>query len=135
MSATNSFSAFGAAMLAACALTGLALPAPASAQVVADRTLSDVDVDTVGGCTTLTINFNIRIQVLSHFPEETGRELHVRVRPLDIESAGALRESLRLPVVNSRHLHSAAAQSNESSSQVLHVIEFEAPSPVFHGHR
>ena len=73
------------------------LTQPVSAQSVADRTLSDVKVENVGGCSTLTINFNIRVQVLSHFPTASGREVHVRVQPLDTGANGMSRESLRTP--------------------------------------
>ncbi|MGE3691861.1 MAG: hypothetical protein AB7F98_10825 [Novosphingobium sp.] len=76
---------------------GVALPEPAYAQGVDDRALSDVRVEHVGACTALTINFNIRVQVLSSFPEGGGRELHVRLQPLDDAQANARRESLRTP--------------------------------------
>ncbi len=99
--------------LATSALAGLAITSPASAQVVADRTLSDINVDTVGGCTTLTINFNIRLQVLSHFPDSSGRELHVRIRPLDADGTSLLRESLRTP----------------STVPELRSIEYEGDNP------
>ncbi len=72
------------------------LPLPAFGQAVSDRALSEVRVNTVGGCATLTVNFNIRVQVLSHFPV-SGRELHVRIRPLDASVLQAARESLRAP--------------------------------------
>ena len=76
----------------------LVIPDVAFGQAVADRTLSDVKVDSVGGCTTLTVSFNIRVQVLSHFPD-SGRELHVRIRPLDADQLQAFRESLRAPPI------------------------------------
>src|SRR3546814_15196251 len=70
---------------------------PAFGQTVADRTLSDIHADNVGSCATLTVNFNIRVQVLSFFPAEAGRELHVRLRPLDQGTASAMREAVRPP--------------------------------------
>ena len=73
------------------------LSSAAYGQVVSDRALSDVKVDHVGSCTTLTVNFNIRVQLVSYFPTEGGRELHIRIRPLDVGGAGLLRESLRTP--------------------------------------
>lgn len=72
------------------------MPMPAFAQQISDRNLSDLRVDNVGGCSTLTINFNIRVQLISHFPENTGRELHIRVQPIDAGGAPG-RESLRVP--------------------------------------
>lgn len=69
----------------------------ALAQSVADRTLSDVKVENVGDCSTLTVNFNIRVQMLSYFPTASGREVHVRVQPLDSGVNGMSRESLRTP--------------------------------------
>lgn len=101
------------AAIVVAAATGLAIPEPAFGQSVADRTLSDVRVDTIAGCTTLTINFNIRLQVLSHFPTEGGREVHVRIRPLDSNAANMLRESLRTP----------------ASIPELRSIEFEGDNP------
>ena len=89
-----------AASLAATSITslvGIAIPAPAFGQAVSDRTLNDVKADNVGGCTALTVNFNIRVQLLSYFPTTGGRELHIRVRPLDTANINSLRESLRTP--------------------------------------
>jgi hypothetical protein len=65
-------------------------------QTVSDRALSDVSTQTVGDCTTMTIRFHGRVQLLSFFPQTSGRELNIRIRPLD--NAGMLgRESLRAP--------------------------------------
>ncbi len=102
--------------LAACLLataSQLALPHGASAQAVADRNLSDIRVDNVGTCSTLTVNFNIRVQLVSYFPTESGRELHVRLRPLDATGISTLRESLRAP----------------ESVPSLQSIEFEGDNP------
>lgn len=85
---------------------------PATAQTVSDRTLSDVKVENIGNCSRLTITFNIRVQLLSHFPEAAGRELHIGLRPLD--RAGASREALRPP----------------TSVPALRSIEFEGDNPA-----
>jgi len=77
--------------------SGLVLPAPATAQTVADRALSDIKAETAGGCSTLAITFNIRVQIVSWFPETSGRELHVRLLPLDGANPTQLRDSLRTP--------------------------------------
>lgn len=85
-------------MLAATAsLAGIAAVETASAQVVSDRTLSDVRVNHLGSCAALAITFNIRFQMLSYFPTTSGRELHVRIRPLDGTGTNGVRESLRTP--------------------------------------
>ncbi len=119
----------GSIIALATVASGLAIPAPAFGQAVADRTLSDVKVDTVGGCTTLTVNFNIRVQLLSHFPETAGRELHVRVRPLDAKFANLLRESLRTPA-HLPELRSIEYEGDNPSGPVLslffnHDMRFE----------
>ena len=75
--------------------------------------MSDVQVQHVGQCSTLSINFNIRVQVLSYFPTNSGREVHVRVRPLDVGALGLIRESLRTP----------------SSVRALRSIEYEGDNP------
>lgn len=88
-----SFVALSATLAAA-----VALPAPAFGQPVADHAVSDVRVDNVGACSALTVNFNLRIQLLSYFPESSGRELHIRIKPLDNSGLVSGRESLRPPV-------------------------------------
>lgn len=98
--------------LAIAAGAGLALPAPAFGQTVADRTLSDVKAESTGGCTTLTVTFNIKVQMLSSFPAN-GRELHIRLRPLDNLNANKMRESLRTP----------------ESVPALRSIEYEGDNP------
>lgn len=100
---------------------GLVLPTAAFGQTVTDRTLSDVRAETVGGCTTLTINFNIRVQVLSSFPETGGRELHIRVRPLDEVAAYQLRESLRTPA-SVPELRSIQFEGDNASGPILSLF-------------
>ncbi len=97
----------------AAATGGAILPAPAFAQDVADRTLSDVKVDKLGGCSTLTFGFNSRMQLLSSFPIGGGRELHIRLNPLDPVHRASLRESLRTP----------------ASLPALRSIEYEGDNP------
>lgn len=106
--AASSLSAVAVALTA-----GLAIPMPAFGQTVTDRTLADVKAETVGVCTTLTVNFNGPIQILSAFPAK-GRELHVRIKPLDKFSTSKLRESLRTP----------------TSLPELRSIEFEGDNPA-----
>lgn len=65
-------------------------------QTVSDRALSEVTTQSVGDCTTMTVRFHGRVQLLSFFPQTSGRELNIRLRPLDAFSSGG-RESLRSP--------------------------------------
>jgi hypothetical protein len=74
---------------------GLCPITDAYAQSVSDRVLSDVSVQSIGDCATVTIDFNIRVQFLSFFPQTSGRELHIRIKPL--EGSSLNRESLRSP--------------------------------------
>lgn len=98
---------------------GSLLETPAQAQIVSDRTLSDIKVDNVGGCSILTVDFNVRIQFLSHFPDNAGRELHVRVRPLD--GSGLGRESLRTPT-SIPALRSIEYEGDNSAGPVLSLF-------------
>ena len=84
-------------LLAIAATAGMIVPVAAQAQTVADRALSDLHAETTGTCTTLTVNFNIRVQLVSHFPETSGRELHIRVLPLDGTGTAQGRDALRTP--------------------------------------
>ncbi|MEJ6012180.1 tetratricopeptide repeat protein [Novosphingobium aquae] len=97
MTRLTEFSAAPIAIIAATIAGGLVLPMPAFGQASADRTLSDVRVDSSGNCPVLTVNFNMRLQVLSSFPETHGRELHIRIQPLDSQIGPGGRESLRPP--------------------------------------
>ncbi|MEQ1547053.1 MAG: SPOR domain-containing protein [Chakrabartia sp.] len=74
---------------------GISPVSDAYAQSVTDRILSDVSAQTVGDCSTITINFNVRVQFLSFFPQESGRELRIRLKTLEGNSLS--RESLRTP--------------------------------------
>lgn len=107
------------ALLAAASQIAFAMPA--AAQSVAERTLSDIVVDNVGRCSTITVNFNIRVQFLSHFPSESGRELHVRVQPLDAGGTGSLRESLR-PPESLRALRSIEYEGADPSGPILTLL-------------
>ena len=70
------------------ATAGVVLPSPAFAQSVSDDALADLQVQKVGDCTNLTITFNTRVQLQGYFPDLAGRELHVRVQPLDSTAIG-----------------------------------------------
>jgi hypothetical protein len=72
------------------------LPSQALAQTGSDRFLSDVTTQSVGDCVTVAIRFQGRVQLLSSFPENSGRELSIRVRLLD-SGAVSGRDSLRTP--------------------------------------
>ncbi len=87
---------FASLVLAAPLITIFGHSGIAYSQTVSDRVLSDVTTQSVGQCTTVTIRFQGRVQLLSSFPENRGRELSIRVRLLD--NAGVPgRESLRAP--------------------------------------
>lgn len=90
------------------------------AQAVTDRTLSEVRADQNGACTTLTVTFNIRVQVLSSFPM-TGRELHIRILPLGGGAANLARESLSLPN-NVRELRSIEYEGNNAAGPTLSLL-------------
>lgn len=100
--------------------SGIALPAPAFGQTVADRALSDVRTEVAGTCTTLTVNFNMRVQVLSSFPA-MGRELHVRIQPLDPVGSKLIRDSLRSPL-NLPELRSIEYEGDNSGGPVLSLF-------------
>jgi hypothetical protein len=90
------------------------------AQTVSDRALSEVTTQTVGECTTMTIRFHGRVQLLSFFPQTSGRELNIRVRPLDAISLGD-RESLRSPA-SVRALRSIEFEGDNASGPTLSLF-------------
>jgi tetratricopeptide (TPR) repeat protein len=89
------------------------------AQSVSDRILSDVTAQTVGACSTVTVTFNVRVQFLSFFPQTAGRELHIRVKPLEGNSLS--RESLRTPAGVSA-LRSIEFEGDNSTGPILTLV-------------
>ena len=89
------------------------------AQSVSDRVLSEVTAQSVGTCSTISIAFNVRVQVLSFFPQTEGRELHIRVKTLDGTSLS--RESLRAPT-GVPALRSIQYEGDNASGPVLSLF-------------
>jgi hypothetical protein len=92
LSSTSTVIAFAVA-----GVVSVAWPSPSFGQTVSDGALAGLQVQRVGDCTNLTITFNTRVQLLSHFPDSSGRELHVRLKPLDSTTVALGRDSLRTP--------------------------------------
>jgi tetratricopeptide (TPR) repeat protein len=68
---------------------------------VQDRFLSRVTAQEEGSCATINVDFNVPVRYASHFPETGGRELRIRVTPLNSGggslSAGRSAENVRPP--------------------------------------
>ncbi len=109
-----------ASLLVTAAIAGSLYPLEdVYAQSVSDRVLSDVSAQSVGTCATVSISFNIRVQILSFFPQTGGRELHIRVKPLDGTSLS--RESLRAPT-GIPALRSIQYEGDNASGPVLSLF-------------
>lgn len=66
---------------------GLCLqPITAEAQPVAGKILDGVSIREVSGKITVSINFNFPIRYLSHFPDESGRELRIQLQPISVSA-------------------------------------------------
>lgn len=116
----QSFRGKSASLLATAAIVGSLFPLEdVYAQSVSDRILSDVSAQSVGTCSTISIAFNVRVQILSFFPQTGGRELHVRVKPLDGTSLA--RESLRAPA-GVPALRSIQYEGDNASGPVLSLF-------------
>jgi tetratricopeptide (TPR) repeat protein len=87
---------------------------PLFAEPAAEPFLSAVSVSEHDACSAIKIDFNSRVQYLSHFPEAQGDELRILLKPIDQGVAA------RNVVVNQEALHPPA---NERAS--VHAIEFE----------
>lgn len=101
-------------------ISGLANAVPAKAQAVTDRTVSEVSAEYTENCVTLTVNFNVRVQVLSSFPA-IGRELHMRILPLEAGAANGLREGLSLPP-NAPELRSVEYDGGNPAGPTLSLL-------------
>jgi len=109
-----------ASLFATAAIAGSLYPTEnIYAQSVSDRVLSDVSAQSVGTCATVSIAFNVRVQILSFFPQTGGRELHIRVKPLDGTSLS--RESLRAPT-GVPALRSIQYEGDNASGPVLSLF-------------
>ncbi|MEZ5921968.1 MAG: tetratricopeptide repeat protein [Parvularculaceae bacterium] len=84
-------------VLAMGALFGLAVIA--KAQPVGDRVLSRVKVNETEQCAVVTIGFNIRVQVRSHFPDSDGDHVRIDLKPIEAGNVSGVagREELRPP--------------------------------------
>ena len=87
----------------------------AFAEPAAEPILSAVSIAERDACSVIKIDFNARVQYLSHFPIETGDELRIVLKP-DDHGLDA-----RNPVINQESLR---APANERAS--VHAIEMEA---------
>jgi tetratricopeptide (TPR) repeat protein len=109
-------------IVAATVLATALSPGSALAQGVTDRVFSDVNAQTIGDCTTLRINFNVRVQIISSFPQTSGRELHVRITPLDAANVlGNGREALRVPE-GIKALSSISYEGDDSGGPTLSLF-------------
>lgn len=72
-----------------------------SAEPARERILERVDVHSLEGGTRLEIGLSYPFRYLSHFPQDSGCELRIQVRPVRVSSADAgavgQREALRPP--------------------------------------
>ncbi|MCC6926820.1 SPOR domain-containing protein [Novosphingobium sp.] len=103
------------------ATAGVVLPSPAFAQSVSDDALADLQVQKVGDCTNLTITFNTRVQLQGYFPDLAGRELHVRVQPLDSTAIGLGSDSLRTPA-SVPELRSVSYEGSSAGGPILSLF-------------
>jgi len=103
------------------ATAGVVLPSPAFAQSVTDGALADLQAQKVGDCTTVTINFNTRVQLQGYFPEAAGRELHVRLQPLDSTAIGLGKDSLRTPA-SVPELRSVSYEGSSAGGPILSLF-------------
>lgn len=72
----------------------------AFAQPALDRVLNDANVAEGDQCSVIRINFNFPVRYISHFPNQQGEEIQIRVRPIERSMEpdfATRRESLRLP--------------------------------------
>ncbi len=114
------------------AIVMLALAAASSirarAEPALDRVLSSVHVSNQNRCTALSIEFNLRVRYLSHFPITGGQELRIQVRAIDEALAAAeflsRRESLRPPETKFGHIRAIYFELDDASGPAL-VIQFD----------
>ena len=60
------------------------------AQPAGNRAIEESEVESLNGCSRVTVSFVFPVQFLSQFPEQSGNELRVQFRPLATGSSNAL---------------------------------------------
>lgn len=109
--------------------TGVAGPV-ARAEPVLDRALSDVALVSRKSCSIISIGFNFRIRYVSHFPANRGRELRIRLQPLDrgvaLAQIFAKREALRAPIDERAAIRAIEFEVRQAEGPIL-SIQFKRP--------
>ena len=114
-------------LVALCAGLGLASPAfgASGASSVEDRVLSSVSVQDTQACASLTISFNVPVQIVSHFPLERSDALHITIRSIDggrFDRNGlSPREDLRPPRSRRAGVREIQFESNGPSGPELYI--------------
>ena len=107
-------------------LAALYVPLPLAAQPVVERILSDVTAVEQDRCALITVQFNLPVRYLSHFPYNSGRDLCIRIRPLAIganEKAFRFsREALRPPASTIADIASIEYQGDAVGGMCLNVF-------------
>ena len=110
------------------------------AKPVAEPVLSAVNISESDGCSAIKIDFNTRVQYLSHFPLQSGDELSIVLKPiergLDAVNAMVNHESLRAPVNERASIHAieldADAQGAALKIYFKHAVTYRiAPATDF----
>jgi hypothetical protein len=60
------------------------------AQPAGNRAIEEAEVESLNGCSRVTVSFVFPVQFLSQFPEQSGTELRVQFRPLATGSSNTL---------------------------------------------
>ena len=106
------------------------MPKSARAEPVLDRVLAGVRVTNQGHCSALSIDFNLRVRYLSHFPIASGQELRIRVRAIDtalaIAESLSRRESLRAPETKFAHIRAIYFELDDATGPVV-IVQFDRP--------
>jgi len=113
------------------AIAGLmALATSAFGQPVADRVLSSAEINKNEGCTVIRVQFELPMQYVSHFPESSGDELRIKIRPQPVGSQEALslisRDGTRPPFDEDVGLLSVEFVGRQALSSEL-ILEFRRP--------
>ncbi|MEQ1718898.1 MAG: outer membrane protein assembly factor BamD [Hyphomicrobium sp.] len=112
-------------------LSAMAFNAPARAEPALDRVLASVQVANQKQCSAINIAFNLRVRYLSHFPQQSGQELRIQIRPLDGAKAAAEimtnRESLRSPQTKFGRIRAIDFEARNAAGPVL-IVQFDQPA-------
>lgn len=95
------------------------------AQPVIDQFISNTELNTLGDCSLLRVNFHVRVRQTGHFPQDRGTQLEIYLQLVDqlagVDQRLTPREGMRIANPGPAAIQSAYLALDEARGPVLHI--------------